>query len=456
VTLRITYSGRLEPQQIDREGVVLDPQGNVQQEDVYIPVEPQYIYSNRNYWYPQSTVTDYATSRLRITVPAEFEVVASGTETGPPVPVPPAAAGQRARKLYVFEADRPMRYLACVISRFTRVASREVSIPAAGTGAPPPPLTLTVVANPRQVSRGRALVDRAASILEFYGGLIGEAPYPSFTLALTENDLPGGHSPGYFAILNQPLPLSPLVWRNDPVAFDGYTPYFLAHEIAHQWWGQGVGWKNYHEQWLSEGFAQYFAAQYAASDRGDEVFRNMLRQMRRWAIEQSDQGPVYLGYRLGHIKAEGRVFRAVVYNKGAMVLHMLRRVVGDDKFFAGIREFYGAWKFRKAGTDDFRQAMEKASGMDLNAFFEGWIYGSAVPSLGFTSTLTPAEARIRLEHLGAVIPTPVTISIIYPDGSVEETVVVVNDKVVERTLPLKGPVRAIEANRDYGAVAVIR
>jgi aminopeptidase N len=186
------------------------------------------------------------------------------------------------------------------------------------------------------------------------------------------------------------------------------------------------------------------------------VFRNMLRQMRRWAIEQSDQGPVYLGYRLGHIKAEGRVFRAVVYNKGAMVLHMLRRVVGDDKFFAGIREFYSAWKFRKAGTDDFRQAMEKVSGMDLTAFFEGWIYGSAVPSLGFTSTLTPAEARIRLEHFGSVIPTPVTVSITYADGSAEEAVVVVNDKVVERTMPLKGPVRAIEANRDYGAVAVIR
>ena len=88
----------------------------------------------------------------------------------------------------------------------------------------------------------------------------------------------------------------------------------------------------------------------------------MLRQMRRWAIDQSDQGPVYLGYRLGHIKGEGRVFRALVYNKGAMVLHMLRRLVGDDKFFEGLRQFYGTWKFRKAGTDDFRRAMEKALG----------------------------------------------------------------------------------------------
>jgi len=139
-----------------------------------------------------------------------------------------------------------------------------------------------------------------------------------------------------------------------------------------------------------------------------------------------------------------------------MVLHMLRRAVGDDSFFDGIREFYRAWKFRKAGTDDFRRAMEKASGMDLTAFFEGWIYGSAVPSLGFSSTLTPAEARIRLEHRGAIIPTPVTVSILYMDGSLEELVVLVNDRVVDRTLPLKGPVREIEVNRDYGAVAEIR
>jgi len=456
ISLYVAYGGRLEPQQIDREGIVLDQQGNVQQEDVYIPVEPQYIYSNRNYWYPQSTVTDYATSSLRITVPAEFDVIATGSEVGPPAPAPGAVPpGQRARKLYVFDSNRPIRYLSCVISRFTRVASRDVVLAAAGNGAPPAPVALNVQANPRQVSRGRGLVDRAAAVIEFYGSLIGEAPYSSFTLALTENDLPGGHSPAYFAILNQPLPLSPLVWRNDPVAFEGYPPYFLAHEIAHQWWGQGVGWKNYHEQWLSEGFAQYFAALYAARDRGDDVFRGMLRQMRRWAIDQSDQGPVYLGYRLGHIKGEGRVFRALVYNKGAMVLHMLRRLLGDDKFFEGLRQFYTTWKFRKAGTDDFRRVMEKISGQDLASFFDGWIYGSAVPEIGFSSTLTSTEARIRFEHRGTLIPTPVTVSILYADGSLEDVVVAVSDRVVERTLPLKGPVRSIDANRDYSAVAEI-
>jgi Peptidase family M1 domain len=456
IRLSIVYGGRLEPQQIERESIVLDRQANTQQEELYIPVEPQYVYSNRSYWYPQNTVTDYAISRLRVTVPAEFDVVASGVESGPPAPAPgPVPSGQRARRQFVYEAAQPLRYLACVISRFTKVSTREMLIGAENDPIAAKTVTLNVQANPRQASRARSLGDRAAAIYEFYGRLVGDAPYPAFTLAVTENDLPGGHSPAYFAILNQPLPLAPILWRNDPVAFDGYPPYFLAHEIAHQWWGQAIGWKNYHEQWISEGFAQYFAALYAEHDRGDEVFRGMLRQMRRWSIEQSPQGPIYLGYRLGHIKSEGRVFRAIVYNKGAMVLHMLRRLLGDEKFFGGVRQFYATWKFRKAGTDDFRVAMQKASGTDLTAFFDGWVYGSSVPVLGFSSAVSSSEARIRLEHRGAVMPTPVTVSISYADGSSEELVVAVTERVVERTIALRGTVRAIEANRDNGAVAEI-
>ena len=74
-----------------------------------------------------------------------------------------------------------------------------------------------VAARPAQVQGGRALAIRPADIALFYQSIIGDSPYPSFTVAVVESDLPGGHSPGYFAVLNQPLPSSGLVWRNDPV-----------------------------------------------------------------------------------------------------------------------------------------------------------------------------------------------------------------------------------------------
>src|SRR4029453_9768060 len=153
----------------------------------------------------------------------------------------------------------------------------------------------------------------------------------------------------YFSIINNAAPFSKLYWGNDPSAFASVPEFFLAHELAHQWWGQAIGWKNYHEQWISEGFAQYFSALYAQRAHGDVSFNAMLRQFRRWSLSESDQGPVDLGYRLGLIQGQGRIFRAVIYNKGAAVLHMLRRFVGDEAFFNGLRRFYGEQKFQKAG-----------------------------------------------------------------------------------------------------------
>ena len=157
-------------------------------------------------------------------------------------------------------------------------------------------------------------------------------------------------------------------WRNDPALFENFPEFFLAHELAHQWWGQAVGWKNYHEQWLSEGFAQYFAALYAQKTRGDRAFVDMLRQFRRWSLSDSDQGPVHLGYRLGVVKGNVRVFRALVYNKGAAVLHMLRRLLGDDVFFTGLRRFYADRRYQKAGTEDLERALEAESGPGPGSF----------------------------------------------------------------------------------------
>ena len=472
MTLAFAYSGRLPAQGVDREALQLSPQ---RAEDVpLVAAEPNYLLSNRAYWYPQGSVSDYTTATIRVTVPEGYGCVASGEPSArSPVTLRDSTLPQGGRRLYVFTAVDPLRYLSLVVSRFVHVSTTSVPLVdgAAGGGNGDAPalladgrrapgfrvrdhVSLSVDANPRQVSRGRDLTPTASAIMRFYAGLIGETPYPTMGVALVENELPGGHSPGYFAVLNNPLPSSPFVWRNDPAAFPGFEEFFLAHELAHQWWGQAVGWKNYHEQWLSEGFAQYFAALYAQKAHGDDMFVDMLRQFRRWALAESDQGPVHLGYRIGHIKGDSRVFRALLYNKGAAVLHMLRRLVGDDAFFAALRRFYFDNKFEKAGTDDLQKAFEEETGKSFERFFDRWIYGAMLPRLRYASSVGDGAVTVRFEQMGdELFDVPVTVTITYSDGRTSDVVVRVTEREVVQKIPVEAAVRNVQINKDAAALA---
>jgi hypothetical protein len=456
ITLTIAYGGRLEPQTPERETLTLD---ELQDEAPMMVPEPSFLYSSRSYWYPQAMVSDYATARIRVTVPSAFECVASGNlEPGFPGLLAGGDPTQN-RKVYVFTATRPLRYLAFLVSRFVSTGGTTVTFPPANDEEAAKDdytsLNVAVETNPRQAQRGRDIEERAADIAAFYQSIVGDSPFQSFTVALIESDLPGGHSPGYFAELYQPLPYSPVVWRSDPASFSGYPEFFLAHEVAHQWWGQAVGWRNYHEQWISEAFAQYFAALYAQHHRGDEAFTEVLRQLRRWGLSDSDQGPIYLGYRLGHIKNEGRVFRALVYNKGAAVLHMLRRLVGDEPFFRGLRRFYRDNRFQKAGTEGLCDAMEAETGVPLERFFERWIYGSTLPKVKLTYRVEGADVVIRLEQIGEVFDVPVTVSLQYADRKSSDVLIPLMEAVLETRVPLAGTLRGAEISKDDGSLTEV-
>jgi hypothetical protein len=490
LTLTIAYSGRLTPQSPDREtlelqGAAADQRqaGSFVEEVPFLRAEPSQLYSSRSYWYPQPPISDYATATIQIAVPAVFGCVATGDPL-PGSPAPLDGTGATARKVYRFAAVRPVRYLGFIVSRFERVADTTIAFdapprPAAvpvTTGGPriadpadaarptaEPELTggaydnlqVMVEANPRQLDRGRELAERTADVARFYHSLVGDSPYPSFTLALVENSLPGGHSPGYFAMLNQPLPNTQLRWTTDPANFEGFPEFFLAHEVAHQWWGQAVGWQNYHEQWLSEGISQYFAGLYAEHLRGDEVFANVLRQWRKWSLDRSDQGPVYLGYRLGHLRNDSRIFRALVYNKGAAVLHMLRRLIGDEAFFRGIRRFYVESRFQKAGTEDLRLAMEAESDRDLERFFQRWIYGATLPRVSFSYRIEGPEIVLRLEQSGDVFDLPMTVTLQYADRRAVDVLMPLTERTMETRVKLTGTLRSADVSRDDGALVEV-
>jgi aminopeptidase N len=175
-----------------------------------------------------------------------------------------------------------------------------------------------------------------------------------------------------------------------------------------------------------------------------------MRRMSDWAVQMSPQGPVALGYRLGHIRGDSRVFRALVYNKSAVVLHMLRRLLGDDAFFRGLRRFYFDWRFRKASTKDVRDAFEAESHRPLGRFFDGWILGSGLPQLKttWTASSNPETVQVRIEQIGQVFELPLTVTLVFVDGATMDHLVALTGQVTEVGLPASRPVRRVEFNRD--------
>jgi aminopeptidase N len=150
------------------------------------------------------------------------------------------------------------------------------------------------------------------------------------------------------------------------------------------------------------------------------------------------------------------VFRSIVYNKAAMVLHMLRRIIGDEAFFRGVRDFYAEWKYRKAGSDDLLAAMEKAGGRDLSRFFDAWVFGAGIPQAKFSYRVEGSRAIFRIDQSGLPIEFPVSIKLTYRSGEEQTLVMIARDKVTEQTLELAGVLRSAKANEDHGTLAEIR
>src|SRR6266704_506595 len=151
----------------------------------------------------------------------------------------------------------------------------------------------------------------------------------------------------------------------------------VAHEIAHQWFGDSVTESTWADLWLSEGFATYFAGLFIEKYDGEEAFRDYLRNAaeRCFNYEKQRNTPIHDT----ETQDLMRLLNENNYQKGAWVLHMLRKRLGDEAFFRGLRNYYQAHAEANATTEDLRDALEKASGQNLHDFFTRWIYGSGHP-----------------------------------------------------------------------------
>jgi aminopeptidase N len=158
-------------------------------------------------------------------------------------------------------------------------------------------------------------------------------------------------------------------------------------------------------------------------DQGENVFRGILRRMAQWALRETREGPLSLGFRLGHVKGDPQIYRAVVYDKGAYILHMLRQVIGPAAFRQALVSFQAEHRFAKAGTEHLQEALQRASGRDLSAYFREWVYGTRLPQLRLAHRTEPGTTGFRtLVEVGATdLPGTVPLEIAVVHGAGRET-----------------------------------
>jgi aminopeptidase N len=201
--------------------------------------------------------------------------------------------------------------------------------------------------------------------------------------------------------------------------FTGFVQEVTPHEVAHQWWGHAVSWASYHDQWLSEGFAEFSAGLFlqqamAGKDwRKDylefwERLRKRILEKNTFGVAPNDAGPLWMGERLISPRS-GDAYQNVTYPKGAYVLQMLRCMMntdGDDKeFIAMMHDFVESHQGRAASTESFKKIAEKhmSKVMDLQGngrldwFFDEWVYGTQVPRYHFDYQVSPGEGgKVKL------------------------------------------------------------
>jgi aminopeptidase N len=151
----------------------------------------------------------------------------------------------------------------------------------------------------------------------------------------------------------------------------------IAHEIAHQWFGDSVTESTWADLWLSEGFATYYAGLFLQRYEGEDAFRQYMKNAATQAFqfEKTKRTPIFDR----DTETLMDLLNANNYQKGSWVLHMLRLKLGDEIFFRGIRNYYRAHENRVASTEDLRIALEKTSRKDLRSFFARWVYDSGHP-----------------------------------------------------------------------------
>ena len=389
VTVKVTYAGK---------DVVANEGGQN-----YYPVA-------RESWYPNASrgLGDYATYRMVFHVPKGLELIATGTKVN--------ESTDSKVTTTEWKTDVPLAVVGFNIGKFTMKEAKvegklgdDLTIDAYANVTPPDTFAHLPMGNFDAPGMLPVELSQAEVASRLYSNYFGDLPFAR--VAITQQ---------YACNYGQSWPM--LVYLPICGFLDSTQQHFMGlhpedmywkvvtpHEVAHQWWGQTVGFRSYRDQWMSEGFANTSASIFLQATRPKpDEFRDFWRQQRRLITEKNEQGfrpidvgPVTMGFRLSTNRTGWGVYQNLVYPKGAYILHMIRMMMwspkeGDARFKATMHDFFQSHQLQAATTEDFKAAVERhmSPEMDLEGnhrmdwFFRQYVYGTDLPTYHFESQVT--------------------------------------------------------------------
>jgi tetratricopeptide (TPR) repeat protein len=315
----------------------------------YIGPDTTYLlYSG--FWFPVSGYgINRFTSTISLTVPAHMIAIASGKQsltTASPKKNAPANS-----KTYTFTWDKPSFPGTIIAGAFQEYKSDEAGI------------DLHVFFKPFHQKLGPDYASTAIKAFTYYVTQYGNAPSTTLKIIeLPDDTVPSAWAPE-MALLSGRAITEKINYR------------LLANTIAHQWWGVSVSPAAKDDWWINDGFARYSEARYVESAAGEAGLEEMVKDMSVGALAY-DTVPLSTTAKLDYFSPE---FQSVVTDKGAMILHMLRWLIGEPKYLKTMRDFSTKFAGKSASTDDFRALAEQNYGEKLTWFFSQWLDSTGAP-----------------------------------------------------------------------------
>jgi len=332
------------------------------------------------FWLPSvDHPADKATARFTVHAPAAWQVIANGRLTAGPVPTPPDAVGPPGdRRTWVWQTDEPISPYNMVVGA-AGFDVRTVGLAACGRAPashrPDGCIEVTTWMFPEDADRAVRTFRRAAQMVDHFTDLIGDFAFEKLANVQSATRFGGMEN------------ASAIFYSEQAIASGLLGEGTVSHEIAHQWFGDTVTEADWHHLWLSEGFATYFGNQFFEAADGEAAFRALMEDDRQAVLKADVTDRPIIDPAATDLFA---LLNRNNYEKAGWVLHMLRGLLGDDAFFRGIRTYYRGHMGSTALTEDFRAAMESASGRDLSWFFAQWFYQPGYPVFDVSEAWVPA------------------------------------------------------------------